>query len=752
MASSLLHRTIVGDFETRSLEDVTEVGPWKYSEHPSTDALCLCYSFEEDEEVFLWHMATEGFEESPPPRELLRRLEEGWTFEAHNSMFERAIWTNVMSRRRGWYLIRLEQFRCTAARAAYHALPRKLEDVARILNLSQQKDEAGKDLIKALSKPRRMTKRELARVREEFAWSEMSGRPNWSLWFNEDRELIQRNWSYCGQDVRTERALSLFLPPMPDREVRVWHMDQAMNARGCELDLDLARAAIRLAEPEIEAMNDRLAEIVLTEDEKLAFTSKGKKPVLKATQRQRVMKWFRANEPRIVDTQAATLERFATLKSVKPEVQEVIGIMRAGNRSSTAKYQTAINITCDDARARDLVMYAGAHTLRWTGKGLQPHNFPRGTIKDMELACRIIKEGDPFWIRFLYGDIMEVLSHALRGLIVSPQGKRLWVADFAAIEARVVFWLAQCAKALDVFNRGDDIYCDLATTIYGRTITKKDKNERQMGKQAILGLGYGMGFCKFLITLRKYKIHFTKDQVIAIVGLDDCRRIAKWLRLEGKWGGAQYVKRSGLSLERDLHELVLTKYIVDLYRETYEEIPAYWKAQEKAALQCVESGRPVDCGRVTWELVPTGEHRRLLCHLPSGTDQTYWDPVISLEEDDWDDGSEDAGRLSKKLEFHGLDDKTHQWLRSGTYGGMITENQTQHFARDLMADAMVRIDDHPVYDNIMSIHDEVLAESRDCEGSAEEYHELVSRCPEYAAGCPIDAEVAKQVVYRYLKA
>lgn len=767
-------RTITLDFETRSMADLPKVGAWRYAGDPTTEALCLAYTFGLDEEVHLWHMATDGIEESPPPEALFQRIREGWLLEAHNAMFERAIWHCVMRDRHDWPEVGRRQWRCSAAKAAYHCLPRALDDAARILELRHQKDPVGKELIKALSKPRKILKREwnahlkaCARAEEEFERPPQAPNP-----WNEDQDLIRRNWEYCKQDVRTERALSLDLPDVPERELRVWQMDQEMNARGVAVDLEMAEAAIEMAKAEVDDLNRRLSEIVPGAE--------------KATQRARVKEWLQHPDriPYLPDTSketvAALLKRrlpgdvMQGSKVLRPgPSREVLTIMRKVNKSSLAKYQSMLNVAGDDSRLRDLMMYAGAHTLRWVGKNVQPHNFPRGGIKHIETAADVIKSRDREWARFLYGDVMELLSHALRGALVSGRGKRLWVADFSAIEARVIFWLSDCMAALDVFARGDDIYCDMSGRIYGRTITKDDATERQLGKQSILGLGFGMGFCKFLMTLRKYGIKFTKDQVREIVGDEDCRRIMKWLRNPTKYGGLQYVKRAGMR-EADMPELVLTKFIVDLYRSDYPEVPAFWKAQEAAAIRAVEERTVVEAGKITWEL----DGRRLLAHLPSGTAQTYWDPQVGMEREELDDyeyqqelrafkpkrakkGDFDelvefeeylAKKLKrrKKLEYHGLDQKTKQWTTHGTYGGEIAENVTQHFARDLMAEAMLRIEESPTYDNLLSVHDEEIAESLADEGSKDEFYELISRCPPWAAGCPVDAEVA-DIKFRYKK-
>lgn len=780
-------RVITMDSESRSEQDIG-VGPTKYFDHPSTELLCWAFALGDDEEVGLWNMATEGIEQSPDPTELFRRIEDGWLVEAHNVMFERRGWARMM-RRYGWPAIRRDQWRCSAAKAAYHCLPRGLEDLAVVLRLSEQKDPVGKELIKALSKPRKILKREWNAHLKACVWAEENFEatpPAPKIW-NEDPVLIRRNWAYCQQDVRTERAASRALPDMPASELAVWQMDQEMNFRGVQCDLEMARSAIEVAQGEVGDLNGRLAQIV--------------PGVEKATQRAKVKAWLTHPDrvPWMPDTTADTVDKMlrrklpgdemAGTKVVIPgESRQVLEIVRKVNKSSLAKYQAMLDVAIEDpddpstGRLHDLLMYAGAHTQRWTAKNVQPHNFPRGGIKHIDTAADVIKTRDRDWARFLYGDVMELLSHSLRGALISGRGKRLWVADFAAIEARVVFWLAQCAAALAVFERGDDIYCDMASRIYGRTITKSDASERQMGKQSILGLGFGMGFVKFLMTLRKYNISFTKDQVRAIVGDDECRRIMEWLRRRDKFGGWQYVTRGGMG-EKDLVELVLTKFVVDLYRNDYPEIPAFWKQQETAAIHCVEGGKLVTAGLITWEV----QGRRLVAHLPSGRVQTYWDPFVGFEPVDPDDygptddawvkfkrqkGVGDSVRVPrdlgfmakldfelwlekntkrrKKLEYHGLDQKTKVWTAHGTYGGELTENLVQHIARDIMAEAMLRIEESPTYQNILSVHDEEIAESGVDEGNAEEFRELIIRPSAWSEGCPIDAEVAK-IIHRYKK-
>lgn len=370
-----------------------------------------------------------------------------------------------------------------------------------------------------------------------------------------------------------------------------------------------------------------------------------------------------------------------------------------------------------------------------SGKGVQPHNFPRGNIKDMDGACRDILTNDLAWVGFLNGDVMQHLSFSLRGAITATPGHELFTADFAAIEARVVFWLARAQNALEVFARGGDIYCEMGKTIYRRTITKEDDpEERQLAKGVILGCGFSMGFVKFLMTIRKSGISFTREQCRKIVPNYD--ELKKWVLTKGK----QFVEKNSeeISLMEDLHELVLCKYLVDTYRKQYPEVVQLWKDMEKAAISAVLSpGRRVQCGAVSWYV----EGRFLVCELPSGRNMYYCDPRVSVKKNPW-------GGESKVLSYMGVNPDTRRWQRIYTYSGKLVENVVQAIARDLMAWAMLRLDKTGVYKLLTTIHDELIAEAKVGRGDAKEYEKIVAFVPKWAKGCPIGAEGKRLIRYQ----
>lgn len=475
-----------------------------------------------------------------------------------------------------------------------------------------------------------------------------------------------------------EEGASEALRDLSPYETEVFLMDQALNEYGFQLDREAVEAAMALIEDRFSELNEELIQI-----------TGGR--VQKATQRAKMREWLEEQGVFLPDTQGPTIDEALKDQSMPRAALRGLELMRALGRSSTAKYECMTDWASPrDWKVRGGLLYHGAGTGRWSGAGVQPHNFPRGDIKDQDAAWEDIKR----WYRdrclesleMLWGDSMELLSHALRGAIVASPGKVLYVADYAAIEARVLFWLAMDERALDIFRRGDCIYCDMATDIYKRPINKKDHpNERQMGKQAVLGLGYQMGAPKFVDTVAKY----------------------------------------GIALDEGF-----AKVIVDTYRGKYHRVKQMWWDQEEAAIKAVQHpGQTVPCGRVKWRVVG----RFLYCRLPSGRMLAYCEPLVVERETPW-------GAKKPALTYMGVDAYTRKWRRQDVYGGLLVENITQAVARDLMADAMMRMYEGGVYFPILSVHDEAIAEADEGTGDVHEFEELMATTPDWAEGCPVKAE------------
>ncbi len=744
-------RKVTIDFETRSVIPIDR-GPWIYAQHPSTEVLCLAYKIG-DAPTKLWHARIETsdghvLEEMPPPEDLLEAVEDGWLVEAHNAFFELCVWFRQMFLRRGWPMLTAEQRRCSAAKAAYYGLPRKLEQCVKALHLPVEKDSEGHKLMLRLCKPRPMSKVERREALQQgvdpddldAVW-----RAGLTRWYGTKAEF-ERLFEYCTRDVDAEYYFSETLDDLPQDELDIWLVDQIMNMRGVRCDVPMARAAVRMRDNEIELLNAELRDITSG-------------VVEKGSARASFKDWYNDQTPPepLENTQGKTFDKVLAIpdghpKRPRPDLRASLKIVQEVNRSSTAKYTTLLDMADPlDHRLRDMMMYHGASTGRWSGKGFQPHNLVRGNIKDMDLACKVILEEDPELIRVLYGEVMEHLAFCMRGELIPSEDMELWVADYSAIEARVVMWLARQMDALKIFTDesaglGHGIYCDMASGIYGREVTKKDKDERQFGKQAILGLGFEMGFVTFLLTCKKYDISFSREQVLSIMTLREYKQLEKAVEkyfLTDK-RRIMRMREANLSIRGHMHELVLMLFTVNKYRDRYPEVRQMWRDQEAAALNAVRyPGEVFECerGRNYWICEDVGGTQCLKTYLPSGKPLFYWEPLIVSRKTPFK--NPDGSPVYKDvLTFMGVHPKTHKWTRLDTYGGKLTENITQAVARELMARAMVRVERSGKYRLLLSVHDEVISEALKNKGSKEEYSRLMSDCANdnWVDGCPVEAE------------
>jgi DNA polymerase len=727
------------DFETRSTADLIMWGAQRYAHDASTQVLCLAWAFDDEEEVHLWHRSHPWIAKSKRPDELIERIRDGEIVEAHNAAFEYYIWNIALQREFPEFNapIKLEQLRCSAAKVSCMSLPRALGDAVEAVKLPHKKMAEGRSLIQKLSKP--MAKRK-------------------NMGFNEDESLHHRNWEYCKSDVRAERGLSGYCPDMSEQELEYWRMDFRTNDRGIRLDLDAAQRGLKMARAEGERLNEELQQI--TDGMVESFTK-----------RKSLLQWLNMRlqelqQPLVENTRADTFSfalygvptkaADAAKEALKPKmdahwdslgpqgagVKRVMEIAMEGNKSSVAKYRRMIESVCPDGRLHDIMLYNGAdRTGRWSGKGVQPHNFVSGYAKEMPDVWDDLKKLDPDVVTLIWGEPMVALAKACRGALTASPGKVLYAADFNAIEARKLAWLSGCTRLLDLFQTGGDPYCDMASAIYNRPITKKDKAERQMGKQAILGLGYAMGWEKFQATV--------------------------WMN-EGIW------------LEDEFCQM-----IVKLYRQKmYPEVPALWKASDAAACRAVMEGGEHYCGGNELGIGGVSyfvDRDFLHCRLPSGRLLAYLYPevhvrrnyrfkarnkkgtVTSIVFPVKRDGVQmfkiraHAEKLAKKadkillpdapetfeqphLSFMGRDTYTRQWKRCGTHGGTLVENYDQASSRDLLAESLRRVDEMDGFDLLLSIHDEVVAEAREGACTLGEFEAVVAEVPEWAPGMPISAE------------
>lgn len=651
------------DFETRSVLDLKKVGMWRYAEDPSTEVVCMAYAID-DGPVRLWHRGydspeSEGIVESPPPEDLFSAItDRRTTFEAHNVNFERCMWLHWASAR-GWPRVLDGQWECSAAKAAMHNLPRALEDVSLALNLAIKKNMEGHRVMLKLTRPRKPSK------------------TNPNPWY-ERLEDLKKLWSYCKGDVEVERLLSKKLKPLNRKEQAIFYYDMKINERGIYCDRGMVNKAVNL-----------IAEVCGELNREIFTITGGSVP--SASQRETLRRWVNDNGIPLPDTAEHTVSLM--LKTIEeqtpgahPEVRRVLEICRSVNRTSTAKYESMRERRSGDGRIKGTLLYCGAsQTRRWAGRGIQPHNYPRGSLEDMEAACDDIMKYDADTLGLLYPDVMELLSWTLRGALTAAPGKELLVSDFSGIEARITFWYGDQQDGLDVFRRGEDIYKFTAKDIYRTTYERVKKDQRQVGKQAVLGLGFGMGGPKFIVTCAKY----------------------------------------GIKIDREFADTVVTTY-----RNKYSGVKAFWYACDNAAKNAVRcKGKAYRAGKVVYIV----EDDFLFCILPSGGRLAYYKPALIMKETPW-------GEEREAVSFMGVNGFTQKWERMDTYGGKLVENIVQGTARDLMAEAIVRIERTEEYPIILSVHDELIAEVLEGEGDKEEYERLMAETPDWAEGLPVAVE------------
>ena len=462
---------VVLDFETASEADLRLTGVHVYAAHPSTRVTVLCYAVGGGT-IKTW---TGG----PCPGDLAAAIRAGCVVVAHNYLFELNIWAAILEPL-GFPPIRLEQWSCTMARALVAGLPASLEMAGHALGLAVQKDKSARDLMLRFARPRSLN---------PVTW-----------WHETDQPRFARLIAYCAQDVDAERALDRAVPELDPREREVFLADHDINQAGLRVDLPLVDRMRTLGESEKTRINARLNRL-----------TNGR--VTGAAQVARLVLWLQEQDVQVPTLDKgdggpprptlgrAAVEGMLARGGLPRHVEAVLRCRRDASRSSTAKLATIRNSVSADGRLRGTLQYYGANrTGRWAGRRFQPQNLPRGTIKDVAGAVRIIQQGaEPEALEALFEDsVMGVLASSLRSTIEAAPGSLLVSCDLSQIEARVLVWLAGQEDALDVFRRGDDVYTWIAN--------RMGSNNRQYGKVVCLALGYGMGPTRFQLTAAGYGV------------------------------------------------------------------------------------------------------------------------------------------------------------------------------------------------------------------------------------------------------
>lgn len=635
---------LVIDFETRSECDLKKCGGYIYASHPSTTILCMGFSYQGKK--YLWKE-----NESLPP-ELFKFIGECDFVVSHNYMFEYYIWNIVGKNKFLFPDIPFHKWDCTLSRACAYALPRGLEMLGGALGLPVEKDMKGNRVMLKLSKPRKPSKL------------------NKDLYCNDpaDFEIL---YNYCLKDIEVQTLVDEKLYTLSEKEKKVWALDFKINDRGIPVDIDSVKIALSYADRFSLEQNKLLSAIT-----KGAISSSGQSA---ATLGYFYMHGFDDLSSLTASDVKKALESGENLPD---NIKQILEIRQKLAKSSVRKLQAMLYRVADDGRIRGGLVYHGATTGRWAGAGIQIQNFPRPTIDEPEQVIEDLQLGfDAFYEK--YPDMLGAISSALRYFIRAPEGKELVVSDFAAIEARAVFWLAESALGTMQLAQGRDIYKEMAARILKKPVEGITKDERQLGKQAILGAGFGMGASKFKITCEGY----------------------------------------GMDISDDMAEKA-----VKAYRETYEDIPAFWYGVENAAVAAIKTGQLTTYKKVKFKVI--GDY--LFCQLPSGRKLSYYKPKLQKTATPW-------GAEKDQMTFMGVDSFTKKWTRQSTYGGKLVENITQAVARDIMVNSMENVEALG-WHVIFTVHDELVCEVDKDSVTVEEFDKQMSAVPSWAIDLPLKVE------------
>jgi DNA polymerase len=601
------------DIETYSDVNIKKAGLYRYVQSPAFRVLLFAYSFDGAEPQII--DLAQG--EKIPLDVQIALFSPDIVKHAYNAAFE-------------WYCLSkhfrvkepakwLPQWRCTMVHGLYCGLIGGLGEVGEVLGLpaDKQKDKIGGLLIQKFCVPGK-NGQPITPAQEPQKWG-----------------LFK---SYCKQDVVTEmeveRRLSAF--PVPDRVQREWEQDMRVNLAGVRLDMDLAEGAKAYADAELAGLKEQLRLIT-------GLANPGSAAQMKAWLSEQLGE-------EVPKLDKAAVEEYLAREELPLKVRAALELKQRLGKTSVSKYKAMLDCVCPDGRIRGLLQFYGAsRTGRWAGRLVQMQNLPRNYIEELDYARELVKTGRVGGLAVVFGNVPDTLSQLIRTAFIPAEGHKFVVADFSAIEARVIAWLAGETWRMKAFANGEDIYCASASRIFGVPVVKHGINGhlRQKGKVAELACGYG--------------------------------------------GGVPAMKSMGGA---NMPESEL-KQIINDWRRASPSIVQLWYALESAAMAAVRTGLPENAAGLIFRYESTPEDLRFLTiELPSGRKLFYANPFFA------------PNRFGNdSLHYYGA--KAGKWTALETYGGKLTENVVQAIARDCLAAALDNLE-AAGYRTVMHIHDEVI--------------------------------------------
>lgn len=681
--------TLAVDIETYSETDLKKCGVWKYAQDSKFEVLIICYKIDNEPTQTL---DLNSIFEIAWFTELL--LDPEYEKTAFNASFERVCLMR-------WFNIYLDpvQWSCTMALAYTCGMSGGLDMVAQILRIPGKLYE-GKNLISYFCVPRKPTKHD-KRTR---------------IYPTDDPQNFELFVKYCVRDVDVEYSIRQRLAnaPMGYKEKAIWALDQKINDKGIRLDTQFIEDAIKINDTYSAWVLDEARELTGLENPK---SIKQLKKWLEEELDEEISEYeyirqttgvtpsyLKPSEENAADLEIKDLSKnsvkdiIAAVKSDK--VKEVLALRQRMSKTSISKYKAMMRVQHAGV-VRHVLQYGGAaRTLRWAGRILQPHNLAKSELDDIDMARRCVIGGDAEWMDSIYDNIPDTLSKLIRTSFTASPGNRLIVSDFSAIEARVLAWLAGEQWRLDVFKGHGKIYEASAAAMFNIPIESvtKGSDYRQRGKVAELALGY-QGSKGALITMGALRLGIPESDLMDIVN---------------RWRAAN------------------------------PAIVQFWYTIQNATVAAVNNPgqtiRGVEDRDGNWRSLPSGitmqvKNSVLFITLPSGRRLCYLRP--RMEEDSYGYG----------LTYEGKEKDGKKWGRQKTYGGKLVENIVQAISRDLLAEAMLRLDKRG-YNIVLHVHDEVVMDMPFGIGSVEEVTDIMREPVPWSDGLPLNADSFETFYYK----
>lgn len=686
------------DFETRSEADITSVGASAYSEHPSTEVLCMGYAIN-DNPPQLWL----------PGRALPTFLTDWYSapirLNAWNSFFEYCIIKNVM----GLEPPPITLWSDTMARASAMGLPGSLDKAANVLGFTgdEGKDSRGKKLIRTLCIPQKNTRKNIDNGDPEYYW-------------NNDKELMSELYQYCLQDVLVERKISKKLFELHPTERKVWELDQEVNLRGIYMDLKNIDNCISIYESQSQQLFRELQELTGLEN---------------PNSHHQFLPWLRDNGYNQDNVQADTLREYLkTQKDISQKLKEAIEKKSLLSKTAPKKFYALKRRAGHDYRNRGNFTYCGARqTGRWASLGINLQNLMRPAINNVDDCIALLPQRDHEKLNEIYGGSIEAISSCIRGMLTAEPGKRLLIGDFASIESRVLSWLADEDEKVEMFRGHGKAYEYIASKIFNKPIEEitKGSDERFAGKTSELACGFQGGWRALQRMALKNSVDLDNEFCSKIVSLwrkGNPNIVKFWKSLEEAAIAA--IQNPGKRVEVGVRNSIVYKVVNGTL---YCQLPSgrllcyHNPALEIKSIKYYSVG---DEYPVTF-IYSKVEHHDLFTFKKMANQA----------------GSEVEEFDTYTIKFSGVDSKSYKWSRQVTYGGSLAENVTQAVARDLLAAAMLRLKDAG-YHIVLHVHDEIVAEEFKGEKSIDEFLDIMKRPPEWAKDLPVEVEGEEAIRYK----